>query len=159
MPRPIEPALRCFEGGHLGFGVGFQGFLVVVRIVCEVGIGIGAIARWTVIGGGTISSRIGGGKGAFPAGTATDVVEIFRTIRVGLRPLATDRWSPAVRSLVHSSYLIRPGINEGLPCVRGIDFLYHVVPVIADELDSVCMFQDGLAGVEDGILIDRKSVV
>ena len=47
-PRPVHPALRGLERGHLSLGICLEPFLVCVRVGSRVGIGFGAAARLLV---------------------------------------------------------------------------------------------------------------
>lgn len=94
-PRPVEPALGSLERRHLRLGVSLQELLVAVRIVGEVGVGVGTATGWTVVSGWTIRSCGFGVVCPFPARAAAYIVEVFGAVGVSLGPFAADGRAPS----------------------------------------------------------------
>ena len=101
-PRPIKPSPCTFETRHLCLSIHHEPRFVRVGVRRRVGIGGGAGAGGGfrgAVGRGDRNSPVAGFKGAFPAGTGVDVVEVGGAVGVGLGPFATESGSEAVRSM------------------------------------------------------------
>jgi hypothetical protein len=93
LPSPIEPAHGRFERGELRLGVRLQPQLVVVAVVADGGVGVGAAAG---VAFKVAVGRCAAIESALPACAGVDVVEVCGTVGVGLGEFAADGWAPSM---------------------------------------------------------------